>query len=59
MTLALAVVLALGGGVVALQGLGVPIGHGFMVGDLRWTVIGLVLIGVAVALVARPRLRGP
>ena len=54
---AVALVLALGGAVVGLQGLGVPIGHSFMIGDLRWTAIGLVMLAVAAALVAWPRLR--
>jgi hypothetical protein len=51
----LAVVTALLGTIFALQGLGVPIGHGFMVGDLRWTVIGLVLVGAVAALAWRSR----
>jgi hypothetical protein len=46
---ALAVLLAIGGVTFALQGLGVPIGNSFMVGDLRWTAIGLALVvGAAV-----------
>jgi hypothetical protein len=51
----LAVVVALLGIVFALQGLGVPIGHGFMVGDLRWTVIGLALVGAVAILAWRAR----
>jgi len=51
----LAVVTALLGTIFAVQGLGVPIGHGFMVGDLRWTVIGLVLVGAVAALAWRSR----
>jgi hypothetical protein len=51
--LALAVLLAIGGATVALQGLGVPIGGGFMIGDRRWTAIGLVVLVVAGALAWR------
>jgi hypothetical protein len=51
----LEVVVGLLGTIFALQGLGVPIGHGFMVGDLRWTVIGLVLVGAVAALTWRSR----
>lgn len=32
------------------QGLGAPIGRSFMIGDLRWTAIGIVLVGVATIL---------
>ena len=52
----LAVVAAIAGVTVGLQGLGVPIGHGFMVGDVRWTVVGIVLVAFAVAVLWR-RLR--
>jgi len=41
----------------ALQGLGVPIGGSFMVGDLTWTWIGGAVILVALAYAAWPRLR--
>jgi hypothetical protein len=56
--LAGAAVLAIGGTVFALQGLGAPIGRSFMIGDLRWTAIGLVLVLVAAAIAAR-ELRRP
>ncbi|HJW21887.1 MAG TPA: hypothetical protein VJ506_05605 [Candidatus Limnocylindrales bacterium] len=42
--LAVAAVAALAGVVFALQGLGAPIGRSFMIGDLRWTAIGIVLV---------------
>ncbi len=42
-----AVVVALVGLVFAAQGLGAPIGRSFMIGDLRWTVIGLAMIAGA------------
>jgi len=45
--LGLAVLAGIAGGTFALQGIGVPIGHSFMVGDLRWTAIGLVLLALA------------
>jgi hypothetical protein len=48
----------LAGAVFFAQGLGAPIGRSFMIGDLRWTAIGLVLVGVAVIL-ARRALRAP
>ena len=51
--LALAVVAGLAGVVFALQGLGAPIGRSFMIGDVRWTAIGLVLIVGAAAVAAR------
>ncbi|HYN69904.1 MAG TPA: hypothetical protein VEX41_06825 [Candidatus Eisenbacteria bacterium] len=38
------------------QGLGAPIGRSFMIGDMRWTAIGIVLVGVA-AIVALLALR--
>jgi len=38
------------------QGLGVPIGGGFMVGDGRWSAIGLGLVAIA-AFLAWRRLR--
>jgi hypothetical protein len=39
-----ALVVALVGLVFTAQGLGAPIGHSFMIGDLRWTVIGLGMV---------------
>lgn len=51
--LALAAVAGLAGVVFALQGLGAPIGRSFMIGDLRWTAIGLALIAGAAAVAAR------
>ena len=42
--LALAGVAALAGLIFALQGLGAPIGRSFMIGDLRWTAIGIGLV---------------
>jgi hypothetical protein len=53
----LAVVVALLGTIFALQGLGVPIGHGFMVGDVRWSAIGLALVGGVAVLGWRARRR--
>jgi hypothetical protein len=53
---ALAVLAAVAGTVFVLQGLGAPIGRSFMIGDLRWTVIGIVLVAVAAAVLWR-RLR--
>jgi cation transport ATPase len=55
--LVIAVVVVLVGLVWALQGLGVPIGGSFMVGDPTWTWIGGALIVVALAYAAWPRLR--
>jgi hypothetical protein len=43
--------LGLTGAVFIAQGLGAPIGRSFMIGDLRWTGIGVVLVGVAAILV--------
>ncbi|HEY2915995.1 MAG TPA: hypothetical protein VGI98_02155 [Candidatus Limnocylindrales bacterium] len=51
----LAVLVAIAGGVFTLQGIGVPIGHSFMVGDLRWTAIGLVLVAIAAGILWRQR----
>lgn len=39
------------------QGLGVPIGGGFMVGDMFWAYAGAVLVAVAIGYAAWPRLR--
>jgi len=52
-----AVVVALVGLVWFAQGLGVPIGGSFMVGDLFWTWAGAALILGAVVYAAWPRLR--
>ena len=43
--------LGLTGAVFIAQGLGAPIGRSFMIGDLRWTAIGIVLVGLAIILV--------
>jgi hypothetical protein len=55
------VLLALVGLVWMAQGLGVLGGSSFMVGDIRWAVIGAALVaaGVILLLVARRRLRPP
>ncbi len=55
------VLLALVGLVWMAQGLGVLGGSSFMVGDLRWAVIGTALVaaGVILLLVARRRMRQP
>lgn len=52
-----ALVVALVGLVWVLQGLGAPIGGGFMVGDPFWAVAGAALIAVAAGYAAWPRLR--
>lgn len=52
-----AVVVALVGFVWILQGLGVPIGGGFMVGSSFWVLAGAALIVVAALYGAWPRLR--
>jgi hypothetical protein len=52
-----AAVVGLVGLVWILQGLGVPIGGGFMVGDMTWAWIGAVLVAIAIAYAAWPRLR--
>lgn len=52
-----AVVVALVGAVWVAQGLGVPIGGGFMVGDAFWAYAGAVLVVVAIAYAVLPRLR--
>jgi hypothetical protein len=41
----------------ALQGLGVPIGGGFMVGNPTWTWLGGALMLAALAYAAWPRFR--
>ncbi len=55
--LILAAVAALTGLVWVAQGLGVPLGGSFMVGDRFWTYAGLVLIAVAMGFASWPRLR--
>ena len=52
-----AAMVALVGAVWVAQGLGVPIGGGFMVGDLFWTYAGAVLVAAAIGYAAWPRLR--
>jgi hypothetical protein len=49
--MAIGIVLALFGLIWALQGFGVHIGDGFMVGNPTWAVIGpiTVLVGLAIA----------
>ena len=48
-----AVVVALVVLVWILQGLGAPIGRSFMIGDLRWTAAGLVVVVLAAVYGAR------
>lgn len=55
--LLVAAVVGLVGLVWILQGLGVPIGGGFMVGDMTWAYVGAVLVVGAVAFASWPRLR--
>jgi hypothetical protein len=55
--LIIAAVVTLVGLVWVAQGLGAPIGGGFMVGDLFWTFAGLVLVALAISYAAWPRLR--
>ncbi len=50
-------VVALVGFVWLLQGLGVPIGGGFMVGNGTWVVVGAALVVLAGIYGAWPRLR--
>jgi hypothetical protein len=52
-----AVVTAAVGLVWIAQGLGVPIGGSFMVGDMFWAYAGAVLVAFAVGYAAWPRLR--
>jgi hypothetical protein len=53
----LAAIGALVGIVWVLQGIGVPIGRGFMVGDIFWAYAGAALVVAALTYVAWPRLR--
>ena len=55
--LVVSVLVALVGLVWIAQGLGAPIGGGFMVGDLFWAYAGLVLVALAIGYAALPRLR--
>lgn len=55
--LLVAIVVALVGFVWILQGLGVPIGGGFMVGDMFWAYVGVGLMLLAVGYAVWPRLR--
>jgi hypothetical protein len=52
-----AAIVALVGAVWVAQGLGVPIGGGFMVGDTFWAYVGIALIIGAALYGAWPRLR--
>lgn len=52
-----AAIVALVGVVWVAQGLGAPIGGGFMVGDMFWVYAGAVLVAVAIGYAAWPRLR--
>ena len=52
-----AIVVALVGAVWIAQGLGVPIGGGFMVGDMFWAYAGIALMIGAALYAWRPRLR--
>jgi hypothetical protein len=51
----MAAVIALVGLVFVAQGLGAPIGHSFMIGDLRWTAIGLAMLAGAALYAWRTR----
>ena len=53
-----AVIAALVGLVWVAQGLGAPIGGSFMIGDLRWTAAGLVLVALAAVWAWRIRRAG-
>lgn len=52
-----AAIVALVGLVWIAQGLGVPIGNSFMVGDPLWAYIGAALVASGAAYAAWPRLR--
>jgi ABC-type anion transport system duplicated permease subunit len=53
MLVGLAVLAGVTGITFALQGIGVPIGRSFMIGDLRWTVIGIALVAFAATVLWR------
>jgi hypothetical protein len=53
----IAAFVALVGAVWFAQGLGVPIGGGFMVGETFWAYAGVALVALAVGYAAWPRLR--
>jgi hypothetical protein len=53
----IALLIAAVGAVWALQGLGVPIGGGFMVGNPMWIWIGVALVVVGAVYALWPRLR--
>jgi ABC-type proline/glycine betaine transport system permease subunit len=55
--LVIALLVAAVGAVWTLQGLGVPIGGGFMVGNPTWIWIGAGLIVVAIVYAVWPRVR--
>lgn len=55
--LIVAVVVALVGLVWMAQGLGAPIGGGFMVGNTFWALAGAGLVVLAIGYAAWPRLR--
>lgn len=55
--LVVAVVVVLVGLVWMAQGLGAPIGGGFMVGNMFWAYAGAGLVALAIAYAAWPRLR--
>jgi len=55
--LILAAAVALAGLVWIAQGLGVPIGGGFMVGDRFWALAGALVVVAAAGVAAWPRLR--
>ena len=57
MRLVITLLIAAVGLVWMLQGLGVPIGGGFMVGNATWIWIGLALVAAALVYGAWPRLR--
>ena len=52
-----AIVVALVGLVWVAQGLGAPIGGGFMIGDPFWILAGLALVAASIVYAAWPRLR--
>jgi hypothetical protein len=51
--LVILVMAGLVGLVFLLQGLGAPIGNSFMIGDLRWSAIGIALIVTAAVIAWR------